>query len=55
MTVQNKSNQIPEWVILNNQIVDGDGNIKDLNKDKEAVRSYFLNEINKKNSVFSLT
>lgn len=52
MTVQNKSNQIPEWVILNNQIVDGDGNIKDLNKDKEAVRSYFLNEINKKTQFF---
>lgn len=52
MTVQNKLNQIPEWVILNNQIVDGDGNIKDLNKDKEAVRSYFLNEINKKTQFF---
>ncbi|CAM4233750.1 class 1b ribonucleoside-diphosphate reductase subunit alpha [Erysipelothrix inopinata] len=52
MTVQNKSNQIPEWVILNNQILDGDGNIKDLNKDKEAVRSYFLNHVNKNTQFF---
>lgn len=47
-----KSNQIPEWVILNNQILNGEGEIKDLNKDKEAVRSYFLNEINKKTQFF---
>ncbi|QIK69699.1 class 1b ribonucleoside-diphosphate reductase subunit alpha [Erysipelothrix sp. HDW6C] len=52
MTVQSKSNQIPEWVILNNQILDGDGNIKDLNKDKEAVRSYFLNYVNKHTQFF---
>ena len=29
-------NQIPEWILLNNQIVDENGNIKDLNKDREA-------------------
>lgn len=53
MSVQGKSiNKIPEWVILNNQIVDGNGAIKDLNKDKEAVKSYFLNEINKKTQFF---
>ncbi|AMC94323.1 ribonucleoside-diphosphate reductase subunit alpha [Erysipelothrix larvae] len=53
MTVQNKgSHQIPEWIILNNQIIDENGAIKDLNKDKEAVRSYFLNEINKKTQFF---
>lgn len=52
MTVQNKQNKIPEWVILNNQILDEKGDIKDLNKDKEAVRSYFLNEINKKTQFF---
>ena len=52
MTAQTKTNQIPEWVILNNQILDGDGNIKDLNKDKEAVRSYFLNYVNKHTQFF---
>lgn len=53
MTVQGKSShQIPEWIILNNQIIDENGTIKDLNKDKEAVRSYFLNEINKKTQFF---
>lgn len=53
MTMQNKtSSKIPEWVILNNQIVDETGAIKDLNKDKEAVRSYFLNEVNKKTQFY---
>ena len=33
---------IPEWIILNNQIIDENGNIKDLNKDKESVKSYFF-------------
>lgn len=47
-----KQNYIPEWVILNNQILNAEGEIKDLNKDKEAVRSYFLNEINKKTQFF---
>ncbi len=47
-----KVNQIPEWVILNNQILDADGNVKDLNKDKEAVRSYFLNYVNKHTQFF---
>jgi len=45
-------NAIPEWIILNNQILDENGQIKDLQKDKEAVRSYFLNEINKKTQFF---
>lgn len=45
-------NTIPEWIILNNQIVDETGHIKDLQKDKEAVKSYFLNEINKKTQFF---
>ena len=53
MTVDKRtSNNIPEWVILNNQILDGEGEIKDLNKDKEAVRSYFLNEVNKNTQFF---
>ena len=43
---------IPEWILLNNQIIDENGDIKDLNKDKEAVKSYFLNEINKKTQFF---
>ncbi|TVP84492.1 MAG: class Ib ribonucleoside-diphosphate reductase assembly flavoprotein NrdI, partial [Acholeplasmataceae bacterium] len=47
-----EQNYIPEWVLLNNQIIDGNGAIKDLDKDKEAVKSYFLNEINKKTQFF---
>lgn len=47
-----KTNQIPEWVILNNQILDGEGNVRDLNKDKEAVKSYFLNYVNKHTQFF---
>src|SRR5690554_4841046 len=43
---------IPEWILLNNQVIDENGDIKDLNKDKEAVKSYFLNEINKKTQFF---
>jgi ribonucleoside-diphosphate reductase alpha chain len=45
-------NTVPEWVLLNNQVIDEHGDIKDLNKDKEAVKSYFLNEINKKTQFF---
>jgi ribonucleoside-diphosphate reductase alpha chain len=47
-----EKNYIPEWVLLNNQVIDEKGQLKDLNKDKEAVRSYFLNEINKKTQFF---
>lgn len=47
-----EKNHIPEWVLLNNQVIDEKGQLKDLNKDKEAVRSYFLNEINKKTQFF---
>ena len=44
--------QIPEWILLNNQIVDEEGRIKDLTKDKDAAHSYFINEINKKTQFF---
>lgn len=44
--------QIPPWILLNNQIIDGEGNINDLSKDKEAVHSYFINEVNKKTQFF---
>lgn len=47
-----QKNTIPEWIILNNQIIDENGDIKDVNKDKEAVKSYFLNYINKKTQFF---
>jgi ribonucleoside-diphosphate reductase alpha chain len=47
-----EKNHIPEWVLLNNQVIDEKGQLKDLNKDREAVRSYFLNEINKKTQFF---
>ena len=45
-------NLVPEWILLNNQVIDENGGIKDLNKDKEAVKSYFLNYINKKTQFF---
>lgn len=45
-------NQIPEWILLNNQVVDADGNIKDLKKDKEAVHSYFVNYVNNHTKFF---
>ena len=44
--------QIPEWILLNNQIVDEDGKIKELSKDKAAAHSNFFNEINKKTQFF---
>jgi ribonucleoside-diphosphate reductase alpha chain len=47
-----EKNHIPEWVLLNNQVIDEKGQLKDLQKDKDAVRSYFLNEINKKTQFF---
>ncbi|MGL9687455.1 MAG: hypothetical protein ACQBVK_01500 [Candidatus Phytoplasma sp. TWB_XP] len=31
---------MPPWITLNNQIIDEQGNIKDLNKDKEALQSF---------------
>lgn len=43
---------IDEWILLNNQIVDGDGNIKDIKKDKEAAHSFFINHVNKKTRFF---
>ncbi len=44
--------QIPEWILLNNQIVDEEGRIKDLSKDSEAAHAYFIGEINKKTQFF---
>lgn len=48
----NENTNISTWILLNNQVIDGEGNIKDLSKDKEAARSYFLNEVNKKTRFF---
>ncbi|MDV3143561.1 MAG: class 1b ribonucleoside-diphosphate reductase subunit alpha [Candidatus Phytoplasma australasiaticum] len=39
---------IPHWIILNNQIIDEEGNIKDLDKDLEALESYLSEEIKPK-------
>lgn len=47
-----QKNTIPEWIVLNNQMIDEHGDIKDITKDKEAVKSYFLNYINKKTQFF---
>ena len=44
--------QIPDWILLNNQIVDGEGRIKDLDKDKEAAHAYFIGEVNKRTQFF---
>lgn len=43
---------IPEWILLNNQVIDENGQIKDIEKDKEAARSYFLNEVNRRTQFF---
>ncbi len=48
----NEEYKIPEWIMLNSQIVDENGKIRDLNKDKEAVYSYFVNEVNKHTQFF---
>ncbi len=47
-----KRDIIPEWIILNNQLIDENGEIRDLGKDREAARSYFLNEVNKRTQFF---
>lgn len=39
---------IPSYIILNNQIIDSDGKIKDVNKDQEALKAYFQEEIDPK-------
>lgn len=50
---QNFQNRIPSYIILNNQIIDEEGKIKDLEKDKEALKSYFKEEINPKLKKFT--
>ncbi|MDV3205445.1 MAG: class 1b ribonucleoside-diphosphate reductase subunit alpha [Weeping tea tree witches'-broom phytoplasma] len=45
---ENQKNKIPNWILLNNQIIDEEGNIKDLNKDQEAIESYLSEEITPK-------
>ncbi|MBP5835980.1 class 1b ribonucleoside-diphosphate reductase subunit alpha [Candidatus Phytoplasma meliae] len=39
---------LPPWIILNNQIIDENGHIKDLQKDQEALTSFILEEIKPK-------
>ncbi|MEZ0180167.1 class 1b ribonucleoside-diphosphate reductase subunit alpha ['Camptotheca acuminata' phytoplasma] len=39
---------IPYYIILNNEIIDSDGNIKDLEKDQEALKNFFKEEFNPK-------
>lgn len=50
-TVEPTSNEIPEWILLNSRVVDDKGNPRNLNMDKKATRSYFLNYVNQ-NTVF---
>lgn len=40
-----KTHNIPEWIILNNQIIDENGEIADLSKDKLAAESYMQNHV----------
>ena len=47
-----KRDIIPEWIILNNQVIDEEGQLKDLQKDREAAKSYFLNEVNRRTQFF---
>lgn len=44
---------IPSWILLNNQVVDEEGNIKDLNKDKEAAKVYLLDYVRKNTMNFT--
>lgn len=46
------NNQIPSWILLNNQVVDENGRINDLSRDKEAAHAYFIDEVNKKTQFF---
>ncbi|AYJ01177.1 class Ib ribonucleoside-diphosphate reductase assembly flavoprotein NrdI [Candidatus Phytoplasma ziziphi] len=48
INIKNNNKRIPSYITLNNQIIDGEGKIKDLNKDQEALKSYFKDEINPK-------
>lgn len=41
-------NNIPEWIILNNQVVNENGEVTSLEKDKEAAQSYIKNYVEKK-------
>ena len=45
---QGRNNHIPEWILLNNQVVNENGEIKSLDKDKEAAHIYLVNEVYKK-------
>ena len=40
--------QIPKWVILNNEIIDNDGNIVNLDKDLEAAEAFLEGEVKPK-------
>lgn len=53
-TTHHVVSEIPEWILYNNMVVDEEGNPKNLDMDKKAVRSYFLNHINQ-NMVFHHT
>ncbi|WP_153369018.1 class 1b ribonucleoside-diphosphate reductase subunit alpha [Candidatus Phytoplasma sacchari] len=53
MEKKGKYKKIPSWIFLNNQIIDENGNIKDLKKDKEALNSYLKEEINPKLKKFN--
>ncbi len=42
------THSIPEWIVLNNQIIDEHGNLANLEKDLEAAESYITNYVQKK-------
>ncbi len=44
--------EVPKWIVLNNQVVDAEGNINSLEKDREAAFTYFVEEVNKKTQFF---
>ncbi|KND62589.1 class 1b ribonucleoside-diphosphate reductase subunit alpha, partial [Candidatus Phytoplasma phoenicium] len=50
--IKRKNKKIPNWIILNNQILDEEGNIKNLQKDKEAIESFLNEEIKPKTKKF---
>ncbi|MGA0448174.1 MAG: class 1b ribonucleoside-diphosphate reductase subunit alpha [Candidatus Phytoplasma pyri] len=48
-----QKNVIPKWIMLNNQVIDENGNIKDLKKDEEALEVYLKEEVKPKLKYFS--
>ena len=45
--------KIPSWIVLNNRVVNGEGQIADLNSDEAAIKEYIVEHINKNTMYFA--